>query len=110
MITSFQAVSSDKSDQVCSDLWSTPLAWCATLIKEIGPNGETFEEDGKEKENQRIISKDHKDMLTCLLKFKSALDDQKAKSDNSLPKFYKHVTSSNAKYIPPYPNDIALLL
>ena len=87
-----------------------PLAWCATLIKEIGPNGETYEEDGKEKENQRIISKDHKDMLACLLKFKSALDDQKAKSDNSLPKFYKHVTSSNAKYISPSPNDIAFLL
>ena len=110
MIILFQAVSSDKNDQVCSNLWSTPLAWCATLIKEIGPNGETYEEDGKEKENQRIICKDHKDMLACLLKFKSALDDQKAKSDNNLPKFYKHVTSSNAKYIPPYPNDIALLL
>merc|ERR1711971_46046 len=89
--TELKAVSSDKSDQVCSDLWSTPLAWCATLIKEIGPNGEVYEEDGKEEENQRIICKDHKDMLACLLKFKSALDDQKAKSDNSLPKFYKHV-------------------
>ena len=61
-------------------------------MKEIGPNGRTYEQDGKEKENQRIIPKDHKDMLACLLKFKAALDLQKAKSDNSLPNFYKHVT------------------
>ena len=94
----FQAGSNDR---VCSDLWSTPLAWCATLIKEIGPNGD---------ENQRIISKDHKDMLASLLRFKSALDGQKAKSDNSLPRFYKHVSSSNSKYLSLSPNDIAFLL
>ena len=45
-------------------------------------------------ENQRIIPKDHKDMLACLMKFKAALDDQKSKSDNSLPEFYKNVTLS----------------
>ena len=89
-----QAVSKTKSDQVCSDLWSTPLTWACTLIKEIGPNGRTFEQDGKEMENQRIIPKDHKDMLDCLMKFKAALDDQKSKSDNSLPEFYKNVTLS----------------
>ena len=98
MITFFQAVSNGR---VCSELWSTPLAWCVTLIKEIGPNGETYEQDGKEKENQRIISKDHKDMITLLMKFKAALDDQKTKSDNSLPKFYKHVSLSHFKCVPP---------
>ena len=49
-------------------------------------------------------------MLTSLMKFKAALDDQKAKSDNSLPNFYKHVTLSNSKYLSPYSNEIALLL
>ena len=33
-------------------------------------------------------------MLDCLMKFKAALDDQKSKSDNSLPEFYKNVTLS----------------
>jgi len=82
---------SKTSDKVSCELWSTPLTWAVTLMKEIGPNGRTYEQDGKEKENQRIIPKDHKDMLACLLKFKAALDLQKAKSDNSLPNFYKHV-------------------
>ena len=107
MIIFIQAVSNGR---VCSELWSTPLAWCVTLIKKIGPNGETYEQEGKEKENQRIISKDHKDMISSLLKFKAALDDQKSKSDNSLPKFYKHVTLSNSKYLSHYSNEIAFLL
>ena len=87
MITSFQAVSKTKSDKICSELWSTPLTWAVTLIKEIGPNGRTHEQ-----KNQMIIPKDHKDMLGCLMKFKAALDDQKAKLDNSLPNFYKYVS------------------
>ena len=88
-----QAVSKT-SDKVACELWSTPLTWAVTLMKEIGPNGRTYEEDGKEKENQIIIPKDHKDMITLLMRFKAALDIQKAKSDNSLPKFYKNVTLS----------------
>ena len=87
IITSFQGVSKTKCDNVCSELWSTPLAWAVTLIKEIGPNGRT-----QDQKNQMIIPKDHKDMLACLLKFKAALDDQKAKTDNSLPNFYKEVS------------------
>ena len=53
-------------------------------------------------ENQRIIPKDHKDMLACLMKFKAALDDQKSKSDNSLPEFYKNVTLSYSKSPQPH--------
>ena len=29
-----------KNDEICHDLWSTPLTWAVSLIKEIGPNGE----------------------------------------------------------------------
>ena len=37
-----------KNDGLCCDLWSTPLTWAVTLIKQIGPNG---------KANQMIIPK-----------------------------------------------------
>ena len=38
-----------------------------------------------------IFLKDHKDMLASLMKFKAALDEQKARAENTLPEFYKNV-------------------
>ena len=41
--------------------------------------------------NQIAIPKDHKDVISSLLRFKKALEDQKIQAENQLPEFYKRL-------------------
>ena len=66
--------------KIFSDLWWIPLAWAVNLINELGPYGD-----------QIAIPKDHKDIITSLLRFKKALEDQKTQAENQLPLFYKRL-------------------
>ena len=58
----------------------------------IGPNGPS--DGGKNERNQIIIPKDNlmATLMASLMKFKDGLNDQKAKSDNPLPRFYRRVS------------------
>ena len=73
----------DPSKQrISSDLWWIPLAWAVNLINELGPYAP---------KNQIAIPKDHKDVISSLLRFKKALEDQKIQAENQLPEFYKRL-------------------
>ena len=91
----FQAFSkAQEAKRVSSESWSIPLNWALTLILKIGPNGPT--DGGKNEKNQMIIPKDNlmATLMASLMKFKAGLDDQKARSDNPLPRFYRNVCIS----------------
>merc|ERR1712130_1034726 len=79
--------------RISSESWSVPINWALTLIMKIGPNGPT--DGGKNEKNQIIIPKDNlmATLMASLMKFKDGLNDQKAKSDNPLPRFYRRVLS-----------------
>ena len=68
----------------------------------IGPNGPT--DGGKNERNQIIIPKDNlmATLMASLMKFKDGLNDQKAKSDNPLPRFYRRVIYFNFSIIPQF--------
>ena len=68
--------------RIGSDLWWIPLAWAVNLINELGPYAP---------KNQIAIPKDHKDVISSLLRFKKALEDQKIQAENQLPEFYKRL-------------------
>merc|ERR1719341_125276 len=80
--------------RVVSESWAVPINWALTLIMKIGPNGPS--DGGKNERNQIIIPKDNlmATLMASLMKFKDGLNDQKAKSDNPLPRFYRRVLSS----------------
>ena len=71
-----------KVDCQVLSLWAVPLAWAVSLVNQIGPNAPT---------HQMILPKDSKDVIASILKFKSGLDMQKTRAENSLPFFYKRV-------------------
>lgn len=89
----FQAFTKAQSaKRVVSESWAVPINWALTLIMKIGPNGPS--DGGKNERNQIIIPKDNlmATLMASLMKFKDGLNDQKAKSDNPLPRFYRRVS------------------
>ena len=68
--------------RISSDLWWIPLAWAVNLTNELGPYAP---------KEQILIPKDHKDIITSLLRFKKSLEDQKVQAENQLPHFYKRL-------------------
>ena len=60
--------------------WWVPLSWALNLVK-------------KSSGGVKIIPKDSKDIIACLLKFKKDLDTQKSRNDNPLPYVYRLVSS-----------------
>ena len=50
--------------RISSDLWWIPLAWAVNLTNELGPYAP---------KDQILIPKDHKDIITSLLRFRTFL-------------------------------------
>ena len=59
------------------------MAWAINLINQLGPSAP---------KDQIVVPKDHKDVISELLKLKRALDDQKVQANNRLPSLYKQLS------------------